>query len=90
MVKPPINKVDNKGIREFQAELEDARALAGKTLSVFVGTSKVGTMKIDALGDGRLSLVGAAPVIAPTATPTIRVGTSTGALVASGMMNQFK
>jgi hypothetical protein len=84
-------KVDNNGIREFQAELEDARTLKGKVLNVFVGAAKVGTMTINTLGDGRLSLVGAsAPVIRASSNPTIRVRTSTGALVASGVMNQFK
>jgi hypothetical protein len=84
-------KVDNNGIREFQAELEDALALRGRTLSVYVGTAKVGTMRINALGDGRLELVGAAaPVIRASSTPTIRVRTAGGALVASGVMNQTK
>jgi hypothetical protein len=84
-------KVDNNGIREFQAELEDARTLRGKTLSLYVGTVKIGTMRINALGDGRLELVGAtAPVIRASSTPTIRVRTAAGALVASGVMNQIK
>ncbi len=85
-------KVDNNGIREFEAEIEDvARALRGKTLNVYVGTAKVGTMTINTLGDGRLSLVGAkAPVIAASAKPLISVRTATGALVASGVMNQLK
>jgi hypothetical protein len=84
-------KVDNNGIRQFQAELEDARALRGQTLSVFVNAAKVGTMTINAFGDGRLSLVGAAaPSIAPTSTPIIRVRTAKGALVASGVMNQVR
>jgi hypothetical protein len=84
-------KVDNNGIREFQAELQDALALKGKTLNVFVNAAKVGTMRINALGNGRLSLVGAsAPVIRASTNPTIRVRTSTGVLVASGVMNQTK
>jgi hypothetical protein len=84
-------KVDNNGIREFEAELQDARALAGKTLNVYVGAAKVGTMTINTLGDGRLDLVGAkAPIIAASAKPLISVRTATGALVASGVMNQFK
>ena len=84
-------KVDNNGIREFQAELEDALTLKGKTLGVFVNATKVGSMTINALGDGRLSLVGAAaPTIASTSNPTIRVRTATGALVASGVMNKFR
>jgi hypothetical protein len=84
-------KVDNNGIREFQAELEDALTLRGKVLSIYVGAAKVGTMRMNALGDGRLELVGAAaPVIRVSSTPTIRVRTAAGALVASGIMNQIK
>ena len=84
-------KVDNNGIREFQAELKDALTLKGKTLSVFVNATKVGSMTINTFGDGRLSLVGAAaPRIASSSNPTIRVRTATGALVASGVMNQFR
>jgi hypothetical protein len=84
-------KVDNNGIREFEAELEDALTLKGKVLGVYVNTARVGSMTINALGDGRLNLVGAsAPVISSSTNPTIRVRTSTGALVASGVMNQLK
>jgi hypothetical protein len=84
-------KVDNNGIREFQAGIENALALKGKILNVFVNTTKVGTMTINTLGVGNLRLVGAAaPVIASSSNPTIRVRTATGALVASGIMNQFK
>lgn len=84
-------KVDNNGIREFQAELEDALALKGKVLNVFVAATKVGTMRVNALGDGRLSLVGStAPVIAASSRPRISVKTSAGVTVASGIMNQTK
>jgi hypothetical protein len=84
-------KVDNNGIREFQAEIENALALKGKVLNVFVNTTKVGTMTINTLGKGTLRLVGArAPSISASTKPTIRVRTSTGVLVASGIMNQFK
>lgn len=85
-------KVDNNGIREFEVELEDvARALRGKILNVFVNTTKVGTMTINTLGDGRLDLIGSrAPVIAASAKPTISVKTAAGTTVASGVMNQLK
>lgn len=84
-------KVDNNGIRQFEAELEDARALAGKTLNVFVGVTKVGTMTLNAFGDGSLRLTGArAPVIASSAKPRISIKTAAGASVASGIMNQLK
>lgn len=84
-------KVDNNGIRQFEAELEDAYTLRGKTLNVFVGSSKVGTLTINAFGDGSLRLTGArAPVITTSAQPRISVRTSAGASVATGIMNQFK
>jgi hypothetical protein len=84
-------KVDNNGIREFEAEVQNALALKGKVLSVYVNTTKVGSMTINTLGAGSLSRVGApAPVISASSNPTIRVRTSTGALVASGVMNQLK
>lgn len=84
-------KVDNNGIREFGTEIEDVRALAGQRVNVFVGATRVGSMRLNAVGDGNLDLVGAAaPVIAATSTPVIRVRTLGGALVASGTMNQTK
>lgn len=84
-------KVDNNGIREFGAEIQDVLALAGRSVNVFVGATKVGSMRLNALGDGNLDLVGAAaPVIRPTSTPVIRVRTLSGVLVASGVMNQTK
>jgi uncharacterized surface anchored protein len=84
-------KVDNKGIKEFQTELENALALKGKVLGVYLNTTKVGAMTVNTLGAGSLRLVGAsAPTIAASSKPTIRVRTATGALVGSGIINQFK
>jgi hypothetical protein len=84
-------KVDNNGVRQFEAELEDARALRGATLSVFVGTNKVGSLTLNAFGDGSLRLTGSrAPAIAASAQPRISVKTAAGATVASGVMNQLK
>lgn len=84
-------KVDNNGIKEFDAEIEDARVLAGKSVNVFVGTTKVGSIKLNAFGDGSLTLVGAAaPTIASSSQPVIRVRALTGVVVASGTMNQLK
>ena len=42
--------------KEFQVEIENVKALAGKTLTVFVDGKKVGTFKVNALGVGRLNL----------------------------------
>ncbi|HOU42120.1 MAG TPA: hypothetical protein PK829_12715, partial [Promineifilum sp.] len=43
------------GEREFQVELENARALKGKTLDVYANGMRVGSFKVSALGAGRLS-----------------------------------
>jgi hypothetical protein len=84
-------KVDNNGIKEFESEIQNALTLKGKVLGVYVNTTKVGSITVSALGAGSLRLVGAAaPTIASSVNPTIRVRTSTGALVASGVMNQFR
>jgi hypothetical protein len=84
-------KVDNNGIREFETGIENALALKGRVLGVYVNSAKVGSMTINTLGVGKLRLVGStAPAIAASSTPTIRIRTSAGALVASGVMNQFK
>lgn len=84
-------KVDNNGIREFEAEIEDVRALAGTTVDVFVNAKKVASITLDAIGDGEVELRGAAaPIIRDTATPVIRIKTATGVIVAAGVMNQFK
>jgi hypothetical protein len=84
-------KVDNNGLREFQAEIENALMLKGKVLGVYIGTLKVGSLTVTTLGAGSLRLVGSrAPVIAASAKPTISVKTAAGATVASGVMNQVK
>lgn len=69
--------------REFQVEVENVKALAGKRLSVFVNTTKVGSFVVSSLGTGRLVLRGAAaPVIQPGVI--IRVRTPAGYLVVAG------
>ena len=47
-------KVDTQ--REFQVEVENVKALAGKTLSVSVNGIKVGSFVVNNLGIGRLNL----------------------------------
>jgi hypothetical protein len=42
--------------KEFQVEIENVKALAGKTLAVIVDGKKVGTFKVNNLGVGRLNL----------------------------------
>ena len=69
--------------REFQVEVENVKSLAGKRLSVYVNTTKVGSFVVSSLGTGRLVLRGpAAPRIQPGAI--IRVKTPAGFLVVSG------
>ena len=74
------------GEREFQVELENARPLAGQTLSVFVNGAKVGSFRVSALGAGRLSrntdLGQSVPAI--SAGARVQIKTAGGALVASG------
>ena len=69
--------------REFQVEVENVKALAGKRLSVFVNSTKVGSFVVNSLGAGRLVLRGTTfPAIQPGVV--IRIKTPTGVLVASG------
>lgn len=74
------------GEREFQVELENARPLAGKTLSVFVNGTKVGSFRVSALGVGRLSrntdLGQAVPTI--SSGSQVQIKTAAGAVVVSG------
>jgi hypothetical protein len=42
--------------REFQVEVENVRVLAGKTLSVLVNGKQAGSMRVNTLGEARLSL----------------------------------
>lgn len=71
--------------REFQVEIENVKALAGRSLNVFVNGVKVGSMQVSALGVARLNLnnqLGAVvPAVSPGARVTIKAGT---VLVASG------
>lgn len=72
---------DRSGEREFQVEVENVKALAGRTLSVFVGSVKVGSMKVTALGAARLDLNStrgqAVPVIRSGSVVQVRTGTGT-------------
>lgn len=56
--------------KEFQVEVENVKALAGKTLTVIVDGKKVGTFKVNKLGIGRLNL----NTIRGDAVPSIRSG----------------
>lgn len=72
--------------REFQVEAENLKSLSGKTVSVLVNGTRVGTMKVNALGTARLSLNTNAGAAVPTiaAGSSVRIRTAAGALIASG------
>ena len=74
------------GEREFQVELEDARALRGKVLTVYANGAKVGTFRVNNLGNGRLErntdLGQTVPMI--SAGSQIQIKTAAGVLVVSG------
>jgi len=74
------------GEREFQVELEDARALRGKTLTVYANGAKVGTFKVNNLGNGRLERNSDQGQNVPniSAGSQIQIKTAAGVLVVSG------
>ena len=71
--------------REFQVEVGNVIALAGKTLNVFVNGKKVGSFVVNGLGTGRLNLNtirgNNVPMIRPGSTVRVKFGTR---LVVSG------
>jgi hypothetical protein len=71
--------------REFQVEVENVKALAGKTLNIFVDGKKVGSFVVNGLGIGRLNLNTVrgdnVPMIQPGAKVRVKFGTK---LVVSG------
>jgi serine protease inhibitor ecotin len=71
--------------REFQVEIQNVVALAGKTLNVIVNGKKVGSFVVNGLGVGRLNLNTVrgnnVPMIQPGSTVRIKFGIK---LVASG------
>ena len=72
--------------REFEAQVEHVRSLAGKRLTVFVHGTKVGTMRVGNLGRAHLSrsteLGQSVPQV--SAGNRVNVRTACGTLVATG------
>ena len=74
------------GQRELEVEIEHARSLHGKRLTVFVGGNKIGTMVVGQLGNARLDR----STQRGQAVPSIKAGTrlsvhtATGTAVAKG------
>ena len=71
------------GIRELEAQIEDAKALAGKRVKFLVNGTEVGRATVNSLGTARIRRTGNA-VPAVSTGSTMRVRTLNGALVASG------
>ena len=72
--------------REFEAQVEHVRSLAGKRLTVFVHGTRVGTMMVGGLGKAHLnrSTELGQPVPQVAAGNRVNVRTAAGALVATG------
>ena len=72
--------------REFEAQVEHVRSLAGKRLTVFVHGTKVGTMRVGNLGRAHLNrsteLGQSVPQV--SAGNRVNVRTAAGTLVATG------
>lgn len=77
---------DRGGEKEFQVEVENVKALAGKTLNVLVNGTKVGSLKVSSLGAGSLNMNSSRgnKVPAIKSGSKVQVKTSAGVLVVSG------
>jgi hypothetical protein len=71
------------GIRQLEAQIEDAKPLAGTTVRFRVNGKLIGSATVNSLGTARLRRAGAA-VPSVSAGSTIRVRRPSGVLVASG------
>jgi hypothetical protein len=74
------------GQRELEVEIEHAKSLHGKRLTVFVGGKKIGTMVVGQLGNARLDRSTQRGQAVPnvTAGTGVSVHTAAGAAVAKG------
>ncbi len=79
------NQLDD-GVRDFEAEIEDARSLAGKRVRFVVKGQLVGAATVDAFGDAEIDRAGAGVPRVVTGSP-IRITLTNGALVAYGRFN---
>jgi len=71
------------GVRQLEAQIEDAHALAGKMVRFRIDGKLVGTAKVNAMGTARINRSGSVVPVVTTGS-TIRVRTLNGTLVASG------
>jgi hypothetical protein len=82
-----VSSGSNKGPM-FQGRIKGATTLVGQILGVYVDTKLVTSMTIVTGGDGAFKIFGAPVQITEFfGTPLISLKTSTGVLVASGIMN---
>jgi Mg-chelatase subunit ChlI len=76
-------KFQTEGQRELEIEVEHVRRLAGKRVNFFVGSKKVGSKRISALGAAQLDRRGSTfPAI--NSGTRISVKTASGRLIVSG------
>jgi hypothetical protein len=76
-------KFQNEGQRELEIEVEHVRRLAGKRVNFFVGSKRVGSKRISALGAAQLDRRGSTfPAI--NSGTRISVKTASGRLIVSG------
>ena len=76
-------KFQNEGQRELEIEVEHVRRLAGKRVNFFVGSRKLGSKRVSALGAAQLDRRGSTfPAIA--SGMRISVKTAGGKLIVSG------
>jgi hypothetical protein len=76
-------KFKNEGQRELEIEVEHVRRLAGKRVSFFVNSTKVGSARVNRLGAAQVNRRGASfPAI--NAGTRIKVKTAGGATIVSG------
>jgi uncharacterized membrane protein len=76
-------KFQNEGQRELEIEVEHVRRLAGKRVSFFVNSRKVGSARVNGLGAAQVDRRGASfPAI--NAGTLVKVKTAAGKLIVSG------
>ena len=76
-------KFQNEGQRQLEIEVEHVRRLAGKRVSFFVNSTKVGSARVNGLGAAQVNRRGASfPAI--NAGTRIKVKTAAGKLIVSG------
>jgi hypothetical protein len=77
--------------REFDIDLWNAGKLAGKTLTVYAGGNKIGTVRVGSGGGCHLHHDTANGQYVPTLSggATVNVKTGTGTLVASGTLHRM-